>query len=310
MPVTFSPAKHSAKPFASVDQYTPARILEMACDQQYQKSDEILQSSFESPFPIRNIVPSSNSFVHTIREAYNQHRALVIRPDDVWLAILIQFSSFVNANAKALQSQFVCHQGKRELTVVFGDRHKVDFGRMASMMTGAIKENLLDPALCDWILPNFTTTTADDTTVCCIAMMATMKEYFSYKFQLLCGIPRVTLDGEKADWEKILARLEKLKGYGLQTIAWYHLLSPVIVQFIKAFDAPHDAKNLDFWRRVVHYESEGSGSTYLGGWITAFCVFDAKGRWLGKKIVVPKLSIKRKVRSIAWPSCSVVCIQC
>ncbi|KAG2049580.1 hypothetical protein BDR06DRAFT_975080 [Suillus hirtellus] len=39
-------------------------------------------------------MPKPNEFVHTVLEAYNNHRALTLRPDDVWTAILIQFSFF------------------------------------------------------------------------------------------------------------------------------------------------------------------------------------------------------------------------
>jgi hypothetical protein len=68
-----------------------------------------------------------------------------------------------------------------------------------------------------------------------------------------CGIPRVTLEGEKKDWENILTRLEKLKEYGDETTAWYHLLVPVISRFVGAFDNP----DLVEWAIAVHgmYES-------------------------------------------------------
>ena len=50
-----------------------------------------------------------------------------------------------------------------------------------------------------------------------------LQAYFSYKCCLTCGIPQVTLEGTKEDWERILSRLEKLKEYGVETLAWYHL---------------------------------------------------------------------------------------
>jgi hypothetical protein len=152
---------------------------------------------------------------------------------------------------------------------------------MARTMADVIRENVVDPSLRAWIIPDFSTTTTNDTTVCSIVMMATLKEYFSYKFALRCGIPHVTLEGEKKDWENILQRLEKLKEYGVQTTAWYHLLVPIISRFVKAFDEPHGKENIDFWQKVAHYEGGGSGPTFLSGWITAFCVFDAQGKWLG-----------------------------
>ncbi|KAF8883158.1 hypothetical protein CPB84DRAFT_1965226 [Gymnopilus junonius] len=297
MPITFHPAKKDIKAFESKDYgrredsvgSQAERILKGACYEQYRRADEILQSSFDtfsrqSQEQVQEFIPLTNGFVHTVLEAYNNHRALVIRPDDVWLAILIQFNMFVNGNAEVLRSQFVLHEGKKELTVTYvGDVRKVDYGELAHKMTTEIEKNVTDPVLRDWILPDFSTTETNDTIVCSIVMMATMKEYFSYKFMLLCGIPKVTLQGEKEDWEKILSRLEKLKEYGLQTIAWYHLLHPVTSRFVRAFDAPDAQENLDFWQQVCHYEGGGSGPTWLSGWITAFCVFDLKGAWMGNK---------------------------
>lgn len=290
MPVSFSPAKHPANSVqydeASIRHGTPLTLLQSACSDQYQKFDKILQHSFsDSDFRGREpILPKSNGLVDAIRDAYNTHHALSVRPDDVWIAILTQFNYFVNANAEQLRSSFVKHKGKKELTITSGgNRYTVDFGDMAVQMTGQLKENLSDPSLCDWILPKFSTTTPTDTVVSSIVMMATMKKYFSYSIMLMCGIPRVTLEGEKSDWEELVKRIEKLKEYGEETTAWYRLLLPVLSRFVRAFDDPDGTENLDFWQKVCHRSGGGSGPTYFSGWLTAFCVFDADGKWLGNK---------------------------
>jgi hypothetical protein len=282
MPATFAPTKFLAESVRQrVERRTPTDILSNACRSQFEEADEILQSSFDAAGH-NDIIPSQNGFVYAVLTAYNEHHGLVVRPDDVWLAILTQFNFFVNANAEALRKQFVSHEGKRELEVrAVGTRYTVDFGHMASALTKEIDKNVLDPVLRAWILPDFTTTTTNDTIVCSVVMMATMKAYFSYRFRLKCGIPRVTLEGEKEDWEKILARLEKLREYGLQAIAWYHLLHPIISQFVKAFDAPHAEENINFWGLVAHRQGGGSGPRYVSGWITAFCLFSEEGRWRG-----------------------------
>jgi len=191
----------------------------------------------------------------------------------------------VNGNAEQLRKQFVSHEGKRKLVVTaIGNRYSVNFEAMARTMSNLMDENIVDPTLREWILPSFSTTTTTDTTVSCMVMMATMKAYFSYKCRLACGIPRVTLEGEKEDWENILARLEKLKQYGKETIAWYQLLRPIISKFVGAFDNPDAEDNLEFWQKVAHYEGGGSGPTWLAGWINAFCVFSEKGKWMGRPI--------------------------
>ncbi|KAH7889203.1 hypothetical protein F5I97DRAFT_1923775 [Phlebopus sp. FC_14] len=233
---------------------------------------------------VRDIIPQHNGFVKSVIEAYNNHRALIIRPDDVWLAILTQFTFFVNGHADAFRSMFLGSDGKRELVIPSSkNRYSADHALMARQMTDLMREQIPDPTLREWVMPNFTTTTVVDTAAYAMVMMATMKECFPYKFVLRCGIPRVTLEGEKKDWESILTRLERLKKYGIQTIAWYHLLRPVISRFVSAYDTPHSPENLEFWNKVAHSEF-GSGPQWLSGWITAFCVFNEQGEWQGNPL--------------------------
>jgi hypothetical protein len=111
--------------------------------------------------------------------------------------------------------------------------------------------------------------------------------YFKYTFQLQCGIPSVTLEGEKSDWERLLARLDKLDSFGEEPKAWAAMLRPILTRFVRAFDGEPD---IDFWSRVCHYQGYGSGSAYLSGWITAFCVWSSEGKWKGPPISETKTS--------------------
>ncbi|KAJ7455496.1 hypothetical protein FB451DRAFT_1277961 [Mycena latifolia] len=298
MPISFSAAPHLANSVSLKDLpvggYTPEGLLAAACPKQHKALVQLIQYGISSvstgtgegrdfATKLPNVVPQRSGFVHTVIAAYNQHHALVIRPDDVWLAILCQFNFFVNANAELLRACFVAHEGKREL-VIQGDgtRFDIDFGGMARRMASLVEKNVVDPTLREWAMPNFTTTTVHDTTVSAVLMMATLRQYFDYGFDCsCCGIPRVTIEGEKADWVDILGRLEKLKEYGIETIAWYHLLRPVIARFVAAFDNPNGQENTDFWKKVAHFESLGSGPDYYSGWINAFNVFGEQGDWLG-----------------------------
>lgn len=257
--------------------------------------DELLKAPLIPQFgpsgsPLAGFIPKGNGLVHTITTAYNQHHALVLRPDDIWLCILTQFNLFVNGEGKAeqLRSVFVAHEGKKELAIAgLGNRYSADYGDMAKRMTQLIEENVVDPSLRTWIIPSFTTTTDTDVVVASVVMMATLQTYFEYRFMLLCGIPHVTLLGEKDDWEQIVRRIEKLKEYGPETTAWYRLLKPVVTRFARAFDdgVADSADNCEFWNHVVHWQSGGSGPTYVSGWITAFCAFSDQGKWLGGDLV-------------------------
>lgn len=163
------------------------------------------------------VVPanSSNGLIGTVLMAYNEHHHLVLRPDDIWTAILTQFSRFMNAGAEELRHRFVVHKSKEDATVVaLENRYSANFGRMAQSLTHVLHEKLVDPQMRDWIMPNFTTTTDNDRVVSAILMMDTLKKYFNYGIMLLCGLPAVTLLGERLDWEKIASKIDKLRAFG------------------------------------------------------------------------------------------------
>lgn len=218
--------------------------------------------------------------MNTVIEAYNKHYHLTIRPDDVWISIISQFCFYINANAKELRSKFVKHEGKNDLMVILppGFLHDIDFELMASKMTELLHENLVDEDLRKWILPAFSTTTKTDTTISAIVMMASMKSYSNFFCLTKCGIPSVTLDGTKEDWEEIKNRLNKLDEFGEPTQLWAQMLRPVISKFIATFDGEVGG---DFWGHVASPINMGSGSPTIGGWITAFCAFDGKGGFIG-----------------------------
>ena len=114
-------------------------------------------------------------------------------------------------------------------------------------------------------------------------MMSTLKAYFGYGMCLGCGIPSVTLEGEKSDWESLLSRIDKLPTFGAEPGAWANILRPILSRFVGAFDleekgAPQD---VDFWNRICTQQPQGSETSYLSGWITAFCVWTNGGKWIG-----------------------------
>ena len=94
---------------------------------------------------------------------------------------------------------------------------------------------------------------------------------------ITCGVPSVTLLGEKADWLRLLARLDRLPTLGDEPAAWAEMLRPILMRFAAAFDGSPD---VTFWEHVVNRNDEVCGLDILSGWITAFCVWDEDGKWL------------------------------
>ena len=148
-------------------------------------------------------------------------------------------------------------------------------------------ENIKDPAIRDWLIPSFSTTTALDESVSAVIMMATFKAYFAYVFKLKCGIPKVTLEGEKNDWAVLRRKAEKFSQFGEEPKRWIDYLLPVLDSFVKAFDAssePTDAilqEQKLFWSLVCHRTPGGSKPTYICGWATVFCLWDEGGNFRG-----------------------------
>src|SRR6187549_871702 len=78
---------------------------------------KVLHSSFGNWKDGATLVPYGNGFVDGVIRAFNQDLHLVLRPDDVWLAILVQFSQYVAGNAEELRHHFVEHDGKQKLCI-------------------------------------------------------------------------------------------------------------------------------------------------------------------------------------------------
>ncbi|KAK5627522.1 hypothetical protein RRF57_003237 [Xylaria bambusicola] len=225
----------------------------------------------------------NNGFVDGLIRAFNQDLHLIIRPDDLWQAILSQFSLFVNGNVERLRHLFVAHEGKRSLEIDVRPMSlsHVDYGRLAEMFTSMIQDNVVDAELRRWMMPEFTTTTQHDKAVAAFSMMGTMKGYFHYNLRGGCGLPSVTLLGTRHDWEMLASRVNKLYDYGEECAHWANLLQPVMRYMLRTFDEPDSQRVKDFWLRVAYMagkEGSGIGIRTLSGWITAFTFFDESGK--------------------------------
>lgn len=277
MSVIIKPASHGAQEWHQ-SQYQVSSVTDLLSESCRNEYTEHFQRMVESSFTEgKELVPSPNGFIHAAVDAYSYHQHLVLRPEDIWFAILSQLNFYINKNSEELRHLFVAHKGKKELEVI---DEGVGFGVFAETMTHLIAENIKDPELREWIMPAFSTTTETDTVVASILMMGALQKYFDFKFTMLCGIPSVELLGTKEDWVDILKKLDRLDSLGSQASQFATLLRPVIKRFVKSFDEPDSVETKDFWQTIAHRLGGGSGPTYLSGWITAFCFWDADGNML------------------------------
>ncbi|EHK18284.1 uncharacterized protein TRIVIDRAFT_159064 [Trichoderma virens Gv29-8] len=233
------------------------------------------------------VVPYGNGFVNGIIQAFQQDLHLVLRPDDIWLAITVQLSFYINGHAEEMRKFFVEHDDKKELVVDLTPQtmENLDIAYAAKLFAGLIQENVRVPDLKSWILPDFSTTTDNDISVAAMVMMATTKAYFEYIMLCGCGFPSVTLLGERDDWVKLSERLPRLATFGDEPAEWSKLLVKVVEKMIETFDHPDDEATKEFWMKAVHRtgaEASGRGLDTLSGWITAFCFWNEEGRMINQ----------------------------
>ncbi|PYH48110.1 DUF4419 domain-containing protein [Aspergillus saccharolyticus JOP 1030-1] len=279
MPVTIRTANHSAREWQSTGAVSHDALFKGSCPQEYKQSQRIIQTGLSHPLEHNHVTDAENGFVDALTSAYSNHHHLTLRPEDIWFTILSQVSFFINANAEELRAHFVAHEGRKELTVTAaGSVDTADFGAMAHAMTTAIQDHVVDAGLRAWIMPEFSTTTANDRVVAAVLMMGSMQKYFTYQFCLMCGIPSVTLLGERRDWEMLLGKLDRLPALGQEPTRFAELLRPVLTRFLTSFDEPTANAVRHFWGRCADRHSGGSGPSYLSGWVTAFCFWDPQGR--------------------------------
>jgi hypothetical protein len=227
-----------------------------------------------------------NGFVGTAFEAYNNHCHLVLTPDAVWIAVTTALASFIDRHAEQMRHLFVAHDGKKELVVEGGGTIKsADYdglvGRLAALIDQETKGDIKE-----WLECAFTTTTPLSSTVSRIVVMGAMKNYFTYKVMLCCGLPSVTLEGTIDDWREIRARVDRLGQMERQAnmttrelAEWSVVLGGVLDHFVDAFNGNVDKQ---WWNSITHYQGGGSGPSYLSGWIMAFCPWDDRGRFVLK----------------------------
>ncbi|KAL0479116.1 hypothetical protein AKO1_007970 [Acrasis kona] len=225
----------------------------------------------------------NHSFVMAAFRCYSNHHFLVLKPDDVWIAIATQFSNYVNKHGEKLRSKFVDFEGKKELEVSgLGDLKTANYESLCLQLQIEIAKNIKDPSIANWIVPSFSTTTNTDKVVGSIVLMSTTKKYFDYKIHLRCNLPGVTLLGNEQDWVNLRSKANRLLEFDLngELKKWSDLLFPVLDKLVEARKGNPDK---EWWNRIANKKGGGSGPRYLSGWITTFCVFDNDGNWRGDK---------------------------
>jgi len=220
-----------------------------------------------------------NAFFNGMYNAYADHRPFVLSPDMIWLLITQGFAQHVNANSEALRKHFVEFSGKQTLVMRTSDK-KLPFDadaweKIFPQFTQQIAEQTSNDII-SVLTSDFSTTTSVERIASEITAMKAMEPYFEFVvMNIICGIPKITLQGTTEDWQKVLEKTQSLAKYDLKW--WTKELEPLLVEFVNASKGDVNKK---FWRNMFKYHSQKQygAANMIDGWIVKFYPYDKFGR--------------------------------
>jgi hypothetical protein len=229
-----------------------------------------------SKLPGQLVPAAANSFIETVHLAYSQHHNLVLSPDDIWIQIALGVSIHVNQNFEQLNGKVLHSPEKKELFIRLDSLNTLKTGYWRQLIDTftVLARRHVKPEFYETMLPEFSTSTPETRAVLNAILLSSVKESLSLRAASGCGIPNVVLLGTKADWEKILAHLDRLEQYDLRF--WTDELKPVIREFVAAFEGNADR---EFWQRIYKYR-EGYMMMQMNGWISKFFPYFTEGEYV------------------------------
>ena len=226
------------------------------------------------------VLNDDNPFFNGMREAYANHRPVVLSPDMIWMLISQGFSHHVNFNSEQLKNKIVKPDIDTDITAYIGEEHKdkdlseIDWIDVISQFADGIAEKTKNN-LYNTLVSDFSTTTITEKVASQITIMKGVESYFDFIVErLVCGIPQVTLLGTPDDWRKVKDKTLQLEQYDLKW--WTDRLIPILDEFIAASEGN---VNVDFWKDMVKIKkAEFCGDPEIvNGWFITFYPYNEYG---------------------------------
>lgn len=234
----------------------------------HQALETVLNGKVEScSMPGHSVVQpyGFHAVIETLHRAYDEHRPVILSPDDIWLMVSQGFAACVNQDPERYRACFVSHDDKKEIRIrrddfvmgVFDNDWRGCFPEFSAR----IREHIGDENH-RLIASDFSTTGDLERAASEVVLMDTVQSYFEYVVETRCGIPSITLLGTSEDWQKVVSKTSALARFG-GLDWWLNKAVPVVEQFARAASGHVDVA---FWQGI--YKGEvGSGTLTADGHI-------------------------------------------
>lgn len=204
--------------------------------------------------------------------AWNKHYGVFMRPDDIWYTILNELTILIAKNPKTFANLFTTTPDKKQEIIVLTDNvETIDPKLVIDKLKDRVPSNVSD------FLPQFSTTTDMSRLAMNVSFCDMVSPYYSYG-TMLCGIPRITIDGTDDDWKQIISKLSALSELFVgNTKSYLQRCSDLVEKMLKA------AKKNDamYFESMVSLRRCGSGhQKEMSGWILGFLMEGKQGTQL------------------------------
>lgn len=241
----------------------------------YQKDMKLMLSEYEyiddslievPPFAYASEMPDSampGGFSEAVRMAYDHHLPLIISPDMIWLLISQGLSNHISLNEAKYKKKVVLHDGVMKIGSRV-DELVTNPGKGWQMLMDSLSDQAsksLNPAFSRTMLKPFSTTTKPIDIAYKITMLYGVRTSFEMWGMSGCGIPQITLTGQRKDWVDLKGRIELLRNYGLDT--WAAQLQPILTEFVNVWD--HKVNQV-FWDGI-YKDRTRYGVNAINGWM-------------------------------------------
>lgn len=209
--------------------------------------------------------------------AYNNHKDIMLSPDDIMTHVAMNFSKYVNENSEELRKKFVDHEGQNELeikTVGTGEDSYYEWDAFFNGVIEAIHENIKGEVVND-LKCDFSTSGLVEKIISVVTVMDAFKDYFSYnRIMSMCGIENVHFLGTKEDWKCLIGKVKNLEKYDYE--GKWKSYSSGLLEILDQFLLTYKGKpNVEWWNKIMNFElgrggSGWSGKELISGWILKF----------------------------------------
>jgi len=216
--------------------------------------------------------PCENQLLQSVLTAWNTHSSLRLSPDVLFMVILQGLSIHINKDPQRFREQLVSWEGKKELVsetdYPLKQIPQEEWSSIVLDFSQQIEKNTLPKSVSSMSLQFSTQKDKLHRIVAQnIILMDSVKEFFSSRFNTMCGIPSIALEGTVDDWKLLCENFNQICDQ-FDLNSWKESLTPVLNKFYEASTGKEDK---DFFSKIYSaYAGSGGPMKPIGGWIRLF----------------------------------------